>query len=192
MFHMQTTLNNCIANAEGQFWEPFPWGEEETAYLNQQFREADTWAMGRTTYQTIVPWWDTVAAGGTPDDAPVITGADREFAALQKSMTKVVFSTTLRPSADRVVVGGDIAKELAALKQRDGKDILLSCGPATLAPLANAAGLVDEYLLVVNPAVLRAGPRVFDRVDQDLALRLVDSKIFDAGAVVLRYQVVPS
>ena len=148
--------------------------------------------MGRTTYETIVPWWDTVAEGGTPDDAPAITAADREFAALQKSMTKVVFSTTLRPSADRVVLGGDIAKELAALKQRDGKDILLSCGPATLAPLANAAGLVDEYLLVVNPAVLRAGPRVFDGVDRDLALRRVDSKIFDAGAVVLRYQVVPS
>jgi hypothetical protein len=30
--HMQTTLNNRIANADGGFWEPFAWGEEEMAY----------------------------------------------------------------------------------------------------------------------------------------------------------------
>lgn len=187
VFHMQTTLNNRIANADGQFWEPFPWGEEEMAYLNQQFRQADTWALGRTAYETIVPWWDTVAAGETPDDAPMITAADREFAALQKSMTKVVFSTTLEPGADRVVIAGDVPAELAALKRQSGKDIILSCGPATLAPIA---GLVDEYLLAVNPAVLATGPRVFDGISEDLALELTDSKVFDAGALVLRYRVV--
>ena len=29
--HMQTTFNNRIANADGGFWEPFAWGEEEMA-----------------------------------------------------------------------------------------------------------------------------------------------------------------
>lgn len=24
--HMQTTLDNRIANGAGMFWEPFPWG----------------------------------------------------------------------------------------------------------------------------------------------------------------------
>ncbi|MGH3101528.1 MAG: hypothetical protein ACRDPU_11115, partial [Thermoleophilia bacterium] len=93
--HMQTTLNNRIANADGVFWEPFPWGEEEMTWLNQRFRAADTWALGRRTYEAIVPWWDQVAAGEVPDDAPGITAADREFAALLSSMTKVVFSRTL-------------------------------------------------------------------------------------------------
>jgi hypothetical protein len=57
------------------------------AGLNRPVRAADTWALGRRTYEAIVPWWDQVAAG-----------------------------------------------ELAALERRDGRDILLSCGPATLAP----------------------------------------------------------
>jgi dihydrofolate reductase len=189
--HMQTTLNNRIANADGVFWEPFPWGEEEMTWLNQRFRAADTWALGRRTYEAIVPWWDQVAAGEVPDDAPGITAADREFAALLMSMTKVVFSRTLKSTGDRVVVGGDIAAELAALKRRDGKDILLSCGPATLAPLAATPGLIDEYLLVVHPAVIGAGPQLFEQVRTDLALRLVEAKVFDAGAVVLRYAVAP-
>ena len=189
--HMQTTLDNRIANADGMFWEPFPWGEEEMAWLNQRFRAADTWAFGRRTYEAIVPWWDQVAAGQVPADAPELTAADRAFAGLLKDMTKLVFSRTLEPSDDRVVVKGDVAGALAALKAGDGKDILLSCGPATLAPLVATPGLIDEYLLVVHPAVLGAGPQLFEQVPTDLALQLVEAKVFDGGAVVLRYGVVP-
>ena len=43
---MQTTLNNRIGSSEfGVFWEPFPWGEPEQAWINEVFRRADTWAM---------------------------------------------------------------------------------------------------------------------------------------------------
>jgi dihydrofolate reductase len=192
VFHIQMTLNNRMANTEGGFWEPFPWGEEETAWLNEQFRQADTWALGRKAYETIVPYWDAVAAGAVPEGSPPISAADREFAALQKSMTKVVISDTLEPGEDRVVIRGDVAAELGTLKRRDGKDILLSCGPVTLAPLASTPGLIDEYLLPVSPAVVAAGPQVFEGVSTDLALELAEAKVFIGGAVVLRYRVLPS
>lgn len=189
--HMQATLNNRIADADGGFWEPFAWGEEEMAYLNKFFRAADTWALSRKLYEAIVPWWDTVAKGEVPDDAPAVTTADREFAAMLTNMTKVVFSRTLPPADDRVVVSGDLAVELAALKRRAGKNILLSCGPATLAPLARSPGLIDEYLIAVHPAVLGTGPQLFDGLSTDLALRLLEAKAFDAGSVLLHYEVVP-
>lgn len=187
---MQTTLNNRIAHADGQFWEPFPWGDEEQRCVNQAFRAADTWAMGRVLYEAVVPWWEMVARGETPDDADTISETDREFAALLSGMTKVVFSHTLPPTADRVVIQGDIAGQLAALKREDGSDIILSCGPATLAPLAGTPGLVDEYLLAVHPAVIADGPQLFADLAADLALRLVDAKVFDGGSVVLRYEVI--
>jgi hypothetical protein len=41
VFHIQMTLNNRIAKADGTFWEPFPWGDEETAFLTEQFRDAE-------------------------------------------------------------------------------------------------------------------------------------------------------
>ena len=189
--HMHTTLNNRIANADGGFWEPFAWGEPEMTYLNRLVRTADTWALSRKLYEAIVPWWDTVAKGEVPGDAPVITAADRGFAEMVANMTKVVFSRTLPPADDRVVISGNIADALAALKRRTGKTILLSCGPATLAPLAGTPGLIDEYLIAVHPAVIGAGPQLFDGLSTDLALRLVEAKSFDAGSALLRYEVIP-
>jgi hypothetical protein len=70
--HMQSTLDNRIANAQGTFWQPFPWGDPEMAYINQSFRAADTFALSRVLYDAIIPWWDGVATGQLPPDAPEI------------------------------------------------------------------------------------------------------------------------
>lgn len=136
------------------------------------------------------PAFSSDVAGEVPADARTITAADREFAATLTNMTKVVFSRTLPPADDRLVINGNIAGELAALERRTGQTILLSCGPATLAPLAGIAGLIDEYLIAVHPAVIAAGPRLFDGLATDLALRLLEAREFDGGCVVQRYQVV--
>jgi dihydrofolate reductase len=188
--HLQTTLNNRIATAAGTFWEPFPWGQEEIRYVNRAFAAADTWAMSRTMYDVICPWWDTVVRGEVPADAGQLGDAEREFAEIYQGLAKVVFSTTLAGAEGRTVITGDIAGQLAALKAAEGKDIVLSCGPATLAPLAAAPDLVDEYLVVIHPAVVAEGRPMFDGLTADIALELRESKVFDAGAVVLRYGVV--
>ena len=67
--HMQTTLDNRIANGAGMFWEPFTWGEQEQAYINNEFRAADTLVLSRVLYDAIVPWWDAVADGRPADSA---------------------------------------------------------------------------------------------------------------------------
>jgi dihydrofolate reductase len=168
--HMQTTLDNRIAHADGSFWEPFPWGEPEMAFLNETvFSNVDTLALSRPLYEAIVPWWDAVARNEQPADAPPP-------------------GRTLSGDHTRTVVAGDITGRLAALKRSQGGDVWLGCGPATLAPLAAASGLIDEFLLVLHPAVLANGPRLLDGLTVDLALGLLDSQVFEAGAVVLRYR----
>jgi dihydrofolate reductase len=147
-------------------------------------------ALSRVLYDAIIPWWDGVATGQLPTDAPEITPAFADFAQLQHRMTKVVFSNTMEPSDGRVVIRGDLAGQLAKLKQQDGAGIILACGPATLGPLASTPGLVDEYLIAVHPAVLTAGPRMFDHLTRDLALELVHAEVFDAGSIVLHHRVV--
>jgi dihydrofolate reductase len=188
--HLQTTLNNRIATAAGTFWEPFPWGQEEIRHVNQAFAAADTWALSRPMYDVIAPWWDVVAAGGVPEDAAELGEAEREFGDIYRGLAKVVFSTTLPPAEGRTVISGDLAGQLAELKSDDGRDIVLSCGPATLAPLAASPGLVDEYLVVIHPAVVAEGRPMFDGLTADLALELRESRVFDGGAVVLRYGVI--
>jgi hypothetical protein len=45
--HMQSTLNGCIANAQGSFWQPFPWGDPEQAHINEVFRASQVIAGDR-------------------------------------------------------------------------------------------------------------------------------------------------
>ena len=190
--HLQTTLDGRTSNAAGLFWEPLVFGEPETRFVNDAFRSADTWAMSRKVYEFVVPYWEQVAAGHPPPEGGPITPARQEFADLLTGLTKVVFSTTATddPDTGRVVIAGDVGAQLAAMKERPGRDIVLSAGSATLGPLVSQPGLVDEYLLVVHPAVLTAGPRVFDHLTHDLALDLVHAEVFEAGAVIARYRVV--
>jgi len=187
---MQTTLDGRISDAEGLFWQPFAWGEEEIAYVNQSFARADTWAMSRKLYETVVPYWEQVAAGTSPDADIQESPASLEFARLLGAMRKVVLSHTLAddPSTRREVRSGDAVEHLRELKEHDGADIVASFGPRTLGPLADSPGLIDEYLLVLHPAVLASGPRLFDHLTRDLALTLASARVFDSGAAVMRYR----
>ncbi|HYI33646.1 MAG TPA: dihydrofolate reductase family protein [Glaciibacter sp.] len=187
IYNAQTTLNNRIANQDGVFWEPFPWGETEQAFANQLYAGTDTWVMSRKMFEAIVPWWDTVAQGSVPEDVPALTDADLEFARLFSGSKKIAISRTMTPNDDQDVISGDIVPQLQALKEQPGKDIILAAGPATLHPLLGVPGLIDEMLLVIHPAVIAAGPRLFS--DDDLALRLIEATPFPAGAVVMRYEV---
>ena len=82
-------------------------------------------------------------------------------------------------------------RRLDALKQRPGRTVLLSCGPGTLGSLAATPGLIDEYSSRFTPEVIGAGPLLFDGLSTDLALRLLEAKVFDGGCVMQRYEIVP-
>ena len=187
---MQTTLDGRISTADGQFWEPFAWGEEETAYVNEVYERADTWFMSRTLYEFVVPYWEEVAAGRSSDREVLDSPASLDFARVLGGIRKVVLSRTLRddPASRREVRSGNAVEHLQALKEQDGADILASFGPRTLGPLADVPGLIDEYLLVLHPAVLASGPRLFDHLTRDLGFTLASARIFDSGAAVLRYR----
>jgi dihydrofolate reductase len=187
---MQITLDGRISNADGLFWQPFAWGEEETAYVNEVYARADTWFMSRKLYERVVPYWEQIAAGTSTDSDVQDSPASLEFARILGGLRKVVLSCTLPddPATLREVRSGNAVEHLQDLKERDGADIVASFGPRTLGPLADVPGLIDEYLLVIHPAVLASGPRLFDHVTRDLGFRLASARVFDGGAAVMRYR----
>ena len=84
------------------------------------------------------------------------------------------------------MLSGNPVEKVTALKQKDGKDVVLT-GSITLAHSMIEAGLVDEYRLFVYPTVQGCGRRLFPDGYEVARLRLLDSKAFRSGIILQRY-----
>ena len=92
---------------------------------------------------------------------------DLEFAQIWRTIPKLVFSTTLdKVEGNATLAAGDVADEVAELRQEPGKDI--SVGGAGFASTLVDADLIDEYRLFVSPVVLGGGTPYFPARQQRL------------------------
>ena len=81
----------------------------------------------------------------------------------------------------------DAPEELTALKQQPGRDIAI-LGSSDLTASLLRMGLVDELRIMVNPVVLGAGRSMFRTAGERIGLKLLKSRAFDSGNVLLYYQ----
>lgn len=161
--------------AHGGWTMPY-WHDDMGVTLFEEINKADTLLLGRRT-------WEGHAAAFEP--AP----ADDPFASLLNGLKKYVVSTTLT-SADAwrnsTIISKNVAEEARKLKEQPGKDIYVD-GSSVLVHTLAQADLVDEYSLLVFPLVLGSGKRVFP--DSLYAgLKLIETKTFPSGVVLMRYQ----
>ncbi|HEV2460563.1 MAG TPA: dihydrofolate reductase family protein, partial [Ktedonobacterales bacterium] len=127
------------------------------------------------TYQGFAAAWPTMPGTGT-------------YGERINSLPKYVVSTTLSDMTwNATLLQADLAEALPRLKQEIGQDILIF-GSGQLVHTVHAQGLVDEYRLMVFPVVLGSGKRLFPEGDEKQTLRLVESKPFASGVVVLTYR----
>jgi dihydrofolate reductase len=80
-----------------------------------------------------------------------------------------------------------IADEVARLKQVPG-DGLLPVGGSELATSFLEQGLMDELRIILTPILLGEGKTVFDGIQERYPLRLLSTKHFKSGSVVLIYE----
>jgi dihydrofolate reductase len=73
------------------------------------------------------------------------------------------------------------------LKQQPGKYMMIF-GSGTIVSQLTNLGLIDEYQLLVNPIILGKGLPLFKDIRDKFDLKLVDTKTFKKGTVLLRYQ----
>jgi dihydrofolate reductase len=161
--------------------QEFDWpnvDEEFNRFAAGQLYDTDILLFGRVTYEGMASYWPTQAAR---EDDPVV-------AELMNTMPKIVVSTTLE-SADwhnTTLVGGNVAEELSKLKQQPGKDLAIMGSPNLTVSLIGM-GLVDELRVVVNPVVLGEGKSLFRSTEDRLRLRLLQTRTFSSGNVLLTY-----
>ena len=158
--------------------------EEIHQHYNELLRSADTLIYGRITYQLMESYWPSVVknpTGNKPMD---------EFAVLIDNIPKIVFSRTLKNvDWNNTTLKKEIIKEeILELKQSRSygtKNILVG-SPGLIVALANL-DLVDEYQLDVQPIILGSGLPLFKNVRDRIDLKLLKTKTFGCGAVMLYY-----
>jgi dihydrofolate reductase len=102
-------------------------------------------------------------------------------------MPKHVASTTLSEPLEwnnSSLIKGDVAEEVAKLKQQEGQDILIY-GSAALMRTLMEHELIDDFRLWVHPVVLGEGKRLFPEGIEKTDLKLLDTMTFGSGVVVL-------
>jgi dihydrofolate reductase len=150
--------------------------EEIGKIILDQMDASDALLLGRKTYQDFAAFWPSV-----PDEDP--------FGKKMNSFAKYVVSKTLNSVNwnNSRLIRGNVAEEVSRLKAQPGKNInIVGSGELVRSLMQN--DLIDEYQLMVCPVLLGVGKRLFNEGSDKKSLRLVDTKAFDSGMLLLTYR----
>ena len=149
----------------------------------QETDKADAALYGRKTFELMDNYWPT--AGNEPSASK----HDKEHSEWYNNVEKFVISRTMHSDDAKklCIINENIAEKICKLKQQEGKNILM-LGSATAAQELMKYYLVDEYWLFINPVVLGKGIPLFTDAAQQTKFKLVDSKIFNEGVVLMHYE----
>jgi dihydrofolate reductase len=155
-----------------------PHFDEDTGrFMTEVFEKADAFLLGRRTYEIFASYW------------PKVTDPDNPVASRLNKLPKYVASTTLT-SADwhrTTIINGDVAAEVARLKEAPGRELQVH-GSGALASTLLQNDLVDELRLLVFPVIVGAGRRLFPDSGAATGLRLVESRTAGSGTAIHVYQ----
>jgi dihydrofolate reductase len=152
---------------------------EFNEYAVDMLNSKDILLFGRVTYDLMAGYWPT----------PEAIKNDPVVAEKMNSLSKIVFSRTLNKVAwsNTRLVKENIEEEIMELKTQPGKDMALLGSGSIMTQFAQR-GLIDEYRIMVNPVVLGDGTPLFKGVKDRLKLKLVNTRTFRNGNVLLYYQ----
>jgi dihydrofolate reductase len=154
--------------------DDFSRGPEGDAFKFEETMSSDALLFGRGTYDGFAPVW------------PHVPG---EFADRFNSLPKYVVSSTLENPEwnNTTVLRGDVPEEVAELKDRYERDVVVHGSPELVRTLIEH-DLVDELRLLVFPVIVGAGKRLFGETAEKQNLRLVEARTFGDGIHLLIYR----
>src|SRR5215213_9479321 len=159
-------------------WQGAYFDEEMGQEITAAMGRADAMLLGRVTYEEWAAFFPSPASEGVPS---------RDY---MNEVRKFVVSNTLEGPLEwnnSTLIKGDLAEEIAELKEGEGGNIGIS-GSGTLVRSLLQTDLLDELNLMLHPVVVGDGKRLFEGGEDRKALELVDSKIFSTGVVYLTYR----
>lgn len=167
----------------------YPGSDDPDANQGADFRimwadhydSTDTILFGRKSYEATAGFWPT----SKWTEGPKLL---RDHSAWMESTPKIVFSNTLKVAnwANTTIVGGDVSRAVSKLRAEPGKNMVLHGGPTIVQEFVRL-GLIDDYWLFLSPVLLGKGQPLFGPLQSQQNLKLVDTRTFRDGEVLLRY-----
>ena len=174
------TVNGYVAGPNGEndwmTWNP---DNDFLEFLTSQFDSSDTILLGRKLADGFIEHWENTAE----------KNPDHPFAKKIVDTLKVVFTKTLDESSwnNTVLAKGNLAEEIADLKNQNGKDIAVIGGANFVSSLIKE-GLIDEYHFIVNPTAIANGMTIFNSLDRIQKFTPIGAKLYSGGKTVLSYK----
>jgi len=171
---MSMSLDGYVASDREHPGVAVPEDAELIRWKLDRVAKAGAHLMGRVTYQEMAGFWPR---------------STEPYAAPMNDIPKVVFSKTLSQASwpTTRIARGDLAAEIAALKEEPGPDVIAWGGASFAAALA-ARGLIDEYCLAIQPVAIGRGQALFAELPAALHLELIEARSFECGVVVHIYR----
>jgi dihydrofolate reductase len=156
-------------------WQVPYFDEESGEVITEALAAFDALLLGRKTYEIFAGYWPYA-----PADDPI--------AVRLNEAAKYVASRTLGSVGwkNSTLLKGDIADEVSQLKGRYNE--IHTSGSGNLIQSLMRHNLVDQYNVWLYPVLLGSGKRLFADGTTPTALRLVESRTFGNGALLLSYQ----
>ncbi|TLS43792.1 dihydrofolate reductase [Streptomyces montanus] len=155
-----------------------PYGDEDFGrFMIEVFDHAGAFLLGRRTYEIFASHW------------PRVTDPADPIASKLNSLPKYVASSTLtQPDwANTRVIGGDLLKEVTALKEDTDGELQVH-GSGALAQSLLALDLVDTVHLLSFPVVLGTGRRLFAEGGLPTAFRHAGARVTGKGVAIHTYE----
>jgi dihydrofolate reductase len=141
--------------------------------LRKQMNSSFDLLLGRKTFQIWEPYW--------PQHGDIWPGAN---AATKYVASNTITSSEWQPS---VFLSGDIAEEVAKIKQQPGPDLHV-WGSSDLLQTLIQHDLVDVFWLMIYPITLGKGKRLFGAGTIPAAFKVTDGIVTPSGAIVVTYE----
>jgi dihydrofolate reductase len=175
----QVSLDGYFTDRNGDMSWAHKNDPEWNAFAADNAKGGGPLVFGRITYELMASFWPTPAA---KESFPTVAEG-------MNNLPKIVFSRTLDKASwkNTKLVKSDMAAEIRKMKAGTGEDMTI-LGSGSIVSQLTQEGLIDEYLVVVNPIVLGKGRTMFEGVNKNLNFRQTNTRTFSNGNVLLTYE----
>ena len=175
---MRKLIESTHVTLGGEIGSPDSWAaayldDEHARYATDLLAGADALLLGRRTYQGLSAAYSAMAPN--------------PFVDRMNSIRKYVASGTLTEATwNATVISAGVAEYVADLKRQPGGSII-KYGNGQLDQVLMAAGLIDEFHLLLTPVAVGSGQHLFEAVDGAPRLALAEVCRFASGVLRLIY-----